>query len=100
MSSTEYIRVNNIASKVIGINFFAIFWHTVTIIVGSLGFIVLYGEKWLPKKLVKIYKFGKLNLNKGGEESRPGSDVVGNRSLFTAGVQFIADLMSLQVPKR
>lgn len=42
------------------INFFIVGWAGISLVVGGLGLAIIKREKYLPKKLVHFYKFGKL----------------------------------------
>ena len=74
------------------INIFVLVWSSITITVGMLGFVVLFYEHRLPKRLVNMYKYGKLLPN--------------DRSLTYTGetlMECIRDLFHgevRQVPKR
>ena len=101
MALADYVPLDLIIVNIKGINFFAIFWYSVTLIVGSLGVFVLNNEQLLPIKLIKIYKFGKLNLDQDKKDKRTQNDEKHvQQTLIRIGVAKIVDLISFQVPKR
>lgn len=98
MAFLDFIPMDLIRNNLMGINFFAIFWYSVTLIVGSLGAFIYLNEKILPETLVSVYKFGKLNLSNGANK-RSQTPRRKKETLLRFGVSKIISLVSVQVSK-
>lgn len=98
MAFLDFIPMDLITNNLMGINFFAIFWYSVTFVVGSLGAFIYLNEKILPETLVSVYKFGKLNLSNDANK-RSQTPRRRKETLLGFGVSKIITLVSVQVSK-